>query len=224
VWACLNDPQHAVPAFEQEVDKHLRKVLSGPYEVETSAPRIVENFLDMAHFGFVHEHWLGDREHTAMRSYQVKEDEYGILATQCFAWQPKSSVHATSGSMVEYTYRVPAPYTCVLTKIPQADAVAIADFREAIALFVLPIAPERSRVWIRLAMNDFESTDEKLTGFQDTIFSQDKPILESQRPKSLPLAAGAELHGPADRASSAYRRYLSRVGVRFGVIPEETKL
>lgn len=222
IWASLGEPRQPLPLFEQELDERLRKVLCGPYEVETSAPRIVENFLDMAHFGFVHEHWLGDREHTEMRGYQVQEDEKGFLATECFAWQPKSSVHATQGSMVEYTYQVPAPYTSILTKIPQAEAVAIANFSEAIALFVLPITPEQSRVWFRLAMNDFESLDEKLTGFQDTIFSQDKPIVESQRPKCLPLASGAELHGPADRSSSAYRRYLSRVGVRFGVIPIET--
>ena len=48
-------------------DAHLRKLNCGPYEVETSAPRLVENFLDMAHFGFVHEGWLGARDMTAHR-------------------------------------------------------------------------------------------------------------------------------------------------------------
>ena len=43
----------------------------GPYEVETSAPRIVENFLDMSHFGFVHEGWLGDRAHLAQPTYEL---------------------------------------------------------------------------------------------------------------------------------------------------------
>ena len=44
----------------------------GPYDVATSAPRIVENFLDLAHFGFVHEGWLGDRSHVALDDYRVQ--------------------------------------------------------------------------------------------------------------------------------------------------------
>lgn len=35
----------APPVFAAEDDDHLRKLNTGPYEVMTSAPRIVENFL-----------------------------------------------------------------------------------------------------------------------------------------------------------------------------------
>jgi hypothetical protein len=42
-------------------------------------------------------------------------------------------------------------------------------------------------------------------------------VLESQTPKRLPLDLRAELHTRADRASSAYRRYLSRLEITFGV-------
>ncbi len=206
-----------LPIFAAEHDPRLRKTGCGPYWVDTSAPRIVENFLDMAHFGFVHEHWLGDRAHTTQVPYLVKETDTGLLSTQCFAWQPKSSVQATGGSMVEYTYEVVSPYCAVLTKFPEATQVAIADFKESIALFVCPVAPERSLVWFRLAMNDFVSPDQELQAFQDTIFSQDKPILESQTPKRLPLDPKAEMHSAADRASVAYRRYLKRLGIQFGV-------
>jgi phenylpropionate dioxygenase-like ring-hydroxylating dioxygenase large terminal subunit len=219
VWGRLAPGDATIPAFAQEQESGLRKVMCGPYEVATSAPRIVENFLDMAHFGFVHEGWLGDRAHTAMQSYEAAEHADHVLLTQCFAWQPKSSVHATTGANVEYTYLVNAPYTAILTKIPEAGTAAIANLHEAIALFVMPIAPERSRVWIRMAMNDFESEDQKISSFQDTIFGQDLPVLESQRPRLLPLAGtGLEVHGPADRGSAAYRRYLERLGVRFGVL------
>ena len=68
----------------------------------------------------------------------------------------------------------------------------------------------------------FETVEEmKRRGidFQDTIFGQDRPVLESQRPKRLPLAPDAEVHSAADRISSAYRRYLRDSGITFGVIP-----
>jgi phenylpropionate dioxygenase-like ring-hydroxylating dioxygenase large terminal subunit len=210
-------PDVGLPLFAAEHEPKLRKTACGPYWVDTSAPRIVENFLDMAHFGYVHEHWLGDRTHTAQAPYQVQDTDTGLLATQCFAWQPKSSVHATGGSLVEYTYEVVSPYCAVLTKIPEATQVAIANFKESIALFVCPVEPEKSLVWFRLAMNDFNAPDQDLQAFQETIFSQDKAVLESQKPKRLPLDPKAEMHSAADKASVAYRRYLKRVGIQFGV-------
>lgn len=208
------------PAFAAEDEPRLRKVNCGPYDVASSAPRIVENFLDMAHFGYVHEHWLGDRAHTAVPPYQVQATTTGLLATGCLAWQPKSSVHAQAGAMVEYTYEVNAPYTAVLTKVPDPATVALAGFRESIALFVCPVTPESSRVWFRLAMNDFDSPDEKLQAFQHAIFTQDQPVLESQRPKRLPISDSApvqELHSAADRSATAYRRHLLALGITFGV-------
>ncbi|WP_046114892.1 aromatic ring-hydroxylating dioxygenase subunit alpha [Aquincola tertiaricarbonis] len=213
-------PEPPLPAFSAEGDAELRKVNCGPYDVATSAPRIVENFLDMAHFGYVHEGWLGARDNTAIEPYRVSATEHGFLATECRAWQPQSSVQAAGGAMVEYTYEVNAPYTAILTKVPDAAAVKVRGFRESIAMFVCPIEPERSRVWIRLAMLDWTSTDAQLQGFQHTIFSQDQPVLESQRPRRLPVTAQApvtELHCAADRASTAYRRYLKERGITFGI-------
>jgi phenylpropionate dioxygenase-like ring-hydroxylating dioxygenase large terminal subunit len=56
-----------------------------------------------------------------------------------------------------------------------------------------------------------------LASFQHTIFCQDQPVLESQRPKRLPLDPRSEMHTSVDRLSGAYRRYLRRLDVTFGV-------
>jgi len=221
VWVRLAAEGDAQPpVFAAEDEARLRKLNCGPYDVAASAPRIVENFLDMAHFGFVHEGWLGDRDHTALADYRIDATPTGFVATGCKAWQPKSSVHAQGGAEVEYTYEVNAPYTAILTKVPDASSVALADFRESIALFICPLTPESSRVWFRLAMNDFESPDAKLQAFQHQIFTQDQPVLESQSPKCLPISDAApvrELHCAADRSASAYRRWLRERGVTFGI-------
>jgi phenylpropionate dioxygenase-like ring-hydroxylating dioxygenase large terminal subunit len=216
-WVRLAGSHQEMPPFEAEGDARLRKLNCGPYDVDTSAPRIVENFLDLSHFAFVHEGWLGARGFEAMADYMVEEMPNGLRATQCKAWQPQSNLHSTAPAQVEYTYEVTGPYSAVLTKIPEAGSVAVPDWRESIALFICPLEEERSRVWFRLAVADFESGDDKLRAFQDTIFRQDQPVLESQSPKQLPLDLRAELHTAADRASSAYRRYLSRTAIIFGV-------
>ena len=219
VWVKLdkNAKEVALPTFPAEADSQLRKLNCGPYDVATSAPRIVENFLDMAHFGFVHEGWLGARETTAIADYQVQSTPNGLIATQCKAWQPQSNANANAPALVEYTYEVTAPFCAVLTKMPEAQSAPQNSFHESIALFICPLTPETSRVWFRLAVADIASSDDKLRAFQDAIFMQDKPILESQSPKCLPLDLRAELHTTADKASSLYRRHLKNLEITFGV-------
>ena len=212
VWVRMTAGGSALPAFEAEHDPHLRKLLCGPYLVAASAPRIVENFLDMAHFGFVHEGWLGDRAHTALADYRVEPTPNGFVANGCQAWQPQSNALSQQGSMVDYRYELTSPFSAVLTKLPQAQG----GYRDEIGLFVCPQEPERSVVWFRLAVTDRVSSDADLCAFQHTIFTQDQPILESQSPKRLPLRTG-ELFCAADRASAAYRRVLIERGISFGV-------
>jgi len=216
VWVRLAPGEVEPPPFPAEADSRLRKLACGPYDVETSAPRVVENFLDLAHFGFVHDGSLGERAHLEVADYRVEEHGRGVRATGCRAWQPVSSLRATGGALVDYEYEVVAPYTALLTKAPDPSRVAVEGFREAIALFVCPTGPERCRVWFRLAMADFESPAESMRAFQHAIFMEDAPIVASQRPRRLPLSPDAELHCAADRLSVAYRRYLRRLGVTFG--------
>lgn len=210
-------PIHDLPAFSAEDEPRLRKVTSGPYTVAASAPRIIENFLDMAHFGFVHEGWLGSRERPEIAAYEVAATAHGVRATGCRAWQPRSSIHAETGAQVEYGYEVTGPYSAVLTKVPEAGSTAIDGLNEAIGMFICPLTEETSLVWTRMAMNDFDSPDQRLIDFQNHIFGQDQPVLESQQPKRLPLALDAEAHCAADRLSASYRRFLRDSGIAWGV-------
>lgn len=218
VWVCLGMPaQPEPPRFPEFADAALRKVWCGPYDVQSSGPRIVENFLDMAHFAFVHEGILGAQEQAAIADYTVEsfdDADYGsgVWAKQCRAWQPQASKAATGGSDIEYSYRAVRPLTAVLTKHPP-DSV-----REAIALMLQPLTETTTRVWIILALNDFTSSDDDLRAFQDTIFLQDQPILESQSPAKLPLIPGAEVSVVCDRMSLAYRAYLKQQNLHYGVL------
>jgi phenylpropionate dioxygenase-like ring-hydroxylating dioxygenase large terminal subunit len=217
VWVRLQPSEYEPPAFEAELDPRLRKLLCGPYDVQASAPRIVENFLDLAHFGFVHDGLLGDRAHTALAAYRIEPTPHGFIAHDCSAWQPQSNRLSTEGSAVTYRYELTGPYSALLTKLPQAQA----GYQDVIGLFICPIDPEHSRVWFRLAVTDTTSDDAQLRAFQDTIFLQDQPVLESQSPKRLPLSLGqghgGEVHCAADRSSAAYRRFLLERGITFGV-------
>jgi phenylpropionate dioxygenase-like ring-hydroxylating dioxygenase large terminal subunit len=190
--------------------------------VHACGPRIIENFLDMAHFSFIHTGILGDPAHTEVPDYKVapfddglgEQGMQGVIATECFAYQPLSNLLSDKGSMVEYTYRVVRPLSAILTKLPQQQD----GYTEAISLHVQPVDEEHCRAWIILAMTNSASGDDELRAFQDRIFGQDLAILESQRPRRLPLDYGIEVPQRADRLSAAYRRMLRELGMTYGVM------
>ncbi|MBL8339939.1 MAG: aromatic ring-hydroxylating dioxygenase subunit alpha [Rubrivivax sp.] len=209
-------PGHAPPAPEPLAELAPRRVLCGPFDAATSAPRVVENFLDTAHFGLVHDGWLGSRSELTVPDYRVEPDALGRPGVARYrAWQPRASTAAEGGAWVDYRYQVLGPYSALLVK----KAAAATAPREAYVLWACPLDEETTRVWFTLATDDTTRSDAELQAFQATIFGQDAPIIESQRPRRLPLApaaTGGELHNAADRLSAAYRRWLLEQQVTFG--------
>jgi len=219
VWMCPGIPARGVLSFPQFTDPQFQVVLCGPYGIATSGPRIIENFLDMAHFPFIHPGILGQEPDTAVAGYKVEVDAASgdLMALDCSFWQPPTSVLTHGGSVVHYEYRVPRPLSAILTKLPEAPG----GLGVSILLTVQPVEPERSVAWILFATTNRQKTPLELRAHQERIFMQDKPILENQQPRRLPLSPKDEMALPCDRLSMAYRRYLSDSGMRFGVIARD---
>lgn len=209
VWVALEQPNQPLPTLDGVPARHL---VYGPFDVATSAPRAVENFLDTSHFAFVHEGWLGDANHPEVPPYEVTHTPDGRPVIESYkAWQPRASAAAQGGDWVTYRYEVLSPYAALLSK--QGDAGGPAD---SYTIWACPTSPESCRLWFAQYTTDNTSSDSVLRDFQVAIFAQDQPILESQSPKRLPLEGG-ELMSAADRLSVAYRRYLKAQGVTHGV-------
>lgn len=213
VWMCLDEAANDLPALAEFDDPAFRIVRCGPYRYQASAPRAVENFLDLAHLPYVHKGYLGAEPYTEVPDYDVETSAHGIVARNCRSSQPNNNLVKT-GSEITYTYHVLRPLAAYLTK----DAQAGDPKREGIALFVTPVEEFVSLGWIALALNyDHHLPDEKFRAFQDMITLQDLPIVESQTPKRLPLTPHDECHQRADKLCQAYRRWLKDKGLRYGV-------
>ncbi|WP_428419839.1 Rieske 2Fe-2S domain-containing protein [Methylibium sp.] len=214
LWTTFGPGADAAAALPDPGPVPGRAVVCGPYDVATSAPRVVENFLDTSHFAFVHEGGLGDRGHTGVPPYDVVIDAAGAPGVPHYrAWQPRASAQAAGGTWVDYRYQLLSPCSALLLK--QASGVDAAP-QEAYVLWVAPLEPEHSRVWFTLFTSDTATPDATLRAFQHAVFIQDQPVLESQQPRRLPLSGG-EAHSAADRLSAAYRRYLQEQGITYGV-------
>lgn len=215
IWTSLGSPAGDVFDIPEAAEEDRRALNAGSIMVATSAPRAVENFLDMGHFPYVHTGLLGEEPHTEVVDYQVTVENSEIWARECRFYQPVAAASAGTGQMTDYTYRVPHPYCVMLYKSVPADP----SRRDVIALFVQTMTEETIRAHNYLCMVDETSTDTILKRFQLLIFSQDKPILENQHPKRLPLDPRMEVPIRADRSAIAYRRWLRDLGVTYGVLP-----
>ena len=217
VWVCLGTPSREVIPYEAFEDTRLRNIMAGPYDVAACATRVVENFIDMAHFGFVHDGILGDETTTEIPEYTVEDftdagGQPGVQAIGMRVTQPQANLQAAGPSDVEYGYRISRPLSAILTK-----RIVGSELAEAITLFIQPVSEFESRAWMIFSGIRSPEPDEAVRDFQDTVFAQDRPILESQRPMRLPLQVGAELAQRADLLSAHYRRYLRDAGLRWGV-------
>jgi phenylpropionate dioxygenase-like ring-hydroxylating dioxygenase large terminal subunit len=216
VWTTLGQPARDVYDFPEAHEPDRRHVRCGWVTLRTSAPRIVENFLDMAHFPYVHPGVLGAEPWTEVADYdtEIRAEADEVWATNCRFFQPRVAATESDGAYAALTYRVPSPFQVMLYRVcPTAPARL-----DAIVLAVHPVTEHLTRAQPVEYLVDDHSAESELLGFEQAIFLQDRFIVENQRPLSLPLRPGQEIPVRADSASVTYRRWLRGKGLTFGVL------
>ncbi len=127
-------------------------------------------------------------------------------------YQPKASAASNTGMMVDYTFKVVHPTCAFLYKSSPLDEARL----DVVGLFCQPVRSDFVRAHLWDARLDEHNTDTEVRRFGQTILAQDKPVLENQLPKELPL--GGEVPVRSDKTGAAYRRWLYDMGWTYGVI------
>lgn len=214
VWSSTGEPAHPLFEIPEGLELGRKLVDCGAVQVSASPLRVVENFLDIAHFPFVHTDILGAEPHTEVAPYEVeiRDTVDEVWATGVKYYQPQAAKSARESLVSEYTYRVPAPCAAILYKTcpPRPDMM------DVIGLFVRPVDEELSVAYPWMALYDDSTPVEEMIQFQQTIFIQDRSILENQIPRKLPLDPRMESPTMADKTSIAYRRWLKRKAYLYG--------
>jgi phenylpropionate dioxygenase-like ring-hydroxylating dioxygenase large terminal subunit len=203
IWVRLDDRfATAIPAMPGADDPTMRVVAGTPYTWPTAAARRVENFVDLAHFAWVHDGTLGRRDEPVPPSPTLAR----VGGELRFHFEPPSIDGADDTALVGVSdYRLPIPLT---VDIDFAIA-GLAGVRRHLWMTASPIDPGVCRSFWTVARNDgHDEPDEPHLEFQRVVLAEDEPVVCNQDPPELPLDAGAELHVRADRVSVEYRRWL----------------
>ena len=221
LWFCLGEPANDIPPFpEWEENGYTWAVCDPIKNVPAHGPRLIENFLDAAHFPFVHEGVLGDQAHPEMEDFEVQITSRGVESDAVYIYQP-AQYGTQGGGKVSYVYRAFRPFTAHMTKhVPEGwwgkDAPSATH---GLMLTLTPHDELDTTVWFLISSTmwtDPEVLQREYTKRITDIFEEDRAIVMSQRPELLPLDLQAELHLKSDRVAIAYRTWLKKLGLKFG--------
>jgi vanillate O-demethylase monooxygenase subunit len=221
IWVCLEDqPIYPIPEFPQGSDASHRIVELESYDWETSAARRIENYVDFAHFAWVHDGVLGDRHHPEVPDHDVWREDHRLRFGEASLHEPHPDAEhgevarsrdrqglpdRTGTILADKSYNLFMPYTVLLDQRLPGDRHYLLFFS------CCPVGPRTTRCFTRIGRNyDLGKADDaKFIEFNQLIVGQDRPVVESQRPEELPVDLSDELHiRGVDRVSLEYRKWL----------------
>ncbi len=202
VWVRL-DPSvpTAVPACPAVQDQTMRVLAGAPYSWPVSALRRVENFVDLAHFAWVHDGTLGRRDQPVPPLPELHRAQ-GELR---FRYDPPGLPDEPDGGALigASAYRMPMPCTVDIA-FEQPDGS-----RRRLWMTASPVDDGTCRCfWYVARDDDLDGDDAVHLAFQSLVLEEDVVVVSAQVPPELPLAPGAELSVRTDRVSIEYRRWL----------------
>ena len=220
VWVCLEpEPVFPLPEFPEFGDPAYRVAAVPAYDWAASATRRVENFVDFAHFAWVHDGVLASRDHPEVPDHEVwregAELRFQITVPEPARTEKTSTLEVDSQDPTlpgERNYRLTMPFTVWLQqRFPGGN-------RFVLFMTCAPVERKRCRSFTFIARNfGLDQDDERYIRFQQDIVEADRVIAESQRPEELPVDLTAELHvRGVDRVSIEYRRWLVELMREYG--------
>ena len=181
-------------------------------EIRASAGLLADNFLDMAHFPFIHSGTFGADEAREVPSYRVTRTGYTFEATyeHEFAHREDPGVAAGLRPLVQrrrLTYRYTAPFHLELA-IEFLDAGG----SNVIGFFLTPVDDEMVRIYSSLWRDDLGGSQERMREaieFEIAVVNEDLWLQTRMEVLALPLDITAEVHTRADRTTVELRRILA---------------
>ncbi|ALN78661.1 Rieske 2Fe-2S domain-containing protein [Lysobacter antibioticus] len=208
LWTSLGAGAFYELGFGRESESQ-RLVVAPPVNVNASAGRQVEGFMDISHLPFVHRTTFSDCTAEAMPPYKVESFDGG------FGFE-------YSSSLGNYPFDHPSPKDFAWRRAYRIHApfVAILDIYFPDGLFTIfncacPVSEEQC-VWfypIRFDESLRLGSDTDVNAFSQKVQMDDLAVVERQRPRYIDLTSDSEQSFGADMASTAYRKILRNLGL-----------
>jgi vanillate O-demethylase monooxygenase subunit len=200
VWVAPDEPLAPLPEFTEWDAPGMASTRSRTLRTRASAGQLVDNFLDAAHFPFVHAASFGVAAEGPLAAGDVTTAAWRVTGVFDTPYRDGSDVVShrvtkTSGLSGTAHVRLDLPGVTI-----------------GILLGCQPEDDGSTRVFKLITRSDIDGDADRLETFvkeEDQILAEDLAILERYPSALLPLDPRAEVHTRADRLSLAWRRLMA---------------
>jgi phenylpropionate dioxygenase-like ring-hydroxylating dioxygenase large terminal subunit len=188
-----------------------------PARTSVNAGFAADNFLDVAHFPFVHAGTFGADSDRVVEpaDVQIEKDGFRSVQEQWFDNPGDPGVAAGIRPLRQrrratYVYRAPFQ---LLLRLEELDAGSV----KTILFLVLPETDTSTRIYTKMLLHNIggelrpgPETVAREVAFEEAVLAEDLALQELVTVTGLPLDLRTELHVRADRLGVALRRELAR--------------
>jgi phenylpropionate dioxygenase-like ring-hydroxylating dioxygenase large terminal subunit len=215
VWLAPEEPLVDLFAEPDAEDRDFVGAWLPPSVTNASAAFVADNFLDVAHFPFVHAGTFGAGEETVVPPYEIIEEPRGVRSVQVQWFDNPEDPGVIQGlrpvrqrRRATYVYRVPFQ---LLLRLEELDAGAV----KTILFFAQPQTLTSTRVYTKMLLKGIGGVERPgpdvvaaEVAFEEAVLAEDLALHAKTRLPGLPLVPRDELHVRADRLGVALRRQL----------------
>jgi phenylpropionate dioxygenase-like ring-hydroxylating dioxygenase large terminal subunit len=209
VWVCLDEPVAGIPEMPEDGDPSFRRIALPVEHWTASATRMVDNFLDISHFPYVHQGSFGGAGDPL-----VPKIELGELGGDFYGYRYSVTAANAAGGAAAASGQATGTVTREMSTgfyLPFAVHSAIdydTGLRHSMLLVTTPVDDARSLfAFVVWRNDDFSVPADEVTRLDRMIGAEDKAMLE-RIPGSLPLESTGVVNVQSDKASVEWRRQL----------------
>ena len=217
VWLAPERPAAPIIELPEASDPAFAEGVLPPTRASVGAGLMIDNFLDFAHFPFVHSATFGGDSPAFIRDYSAEPVPGGFQVEYVDSFSNHEDPAVAEGLRpliqtwkMTYHYRVPFS---VRLRLDFLDSGGV----NVVAFFVQPETSDQCRLYTILLRNDLggdESAMADAIKYQEQVMAEDLAVQERYVLKEMPLELSAQVHTRADRITVELRRAL--VGLLAG--------
>jgi vanillate O-demethylase monooxygenase subunit len=213
VFVALEPPVTELLDVPEADDSTFMHGVLEPITATVGAGLMLDNFLDMAHFPFVHAATIGAPESETVE-FAVERAGLGMAVRGTHPFPNREDPGVASGTRpllqhrtLEYRYRAPFSIALRIDYV-EAGGTNVLDF------YVQPEDLDTCRIYMSVHRNDLDGDEHRLASciaFERKIVEEDLDLQERYVDHRLPLDLTTEVHVKADRMTIELRRVLAEL-------------
>jgi phenylpropionate dioxygenase-like ring-hydroxylating dioxygenase large terminal subunit len=231
IWVAPAEPRDELLDVPETGDPRFTAAWLAPARSGAPAGPLADNFLDVAHFPFVHAATFGAADETEVPAYDVTAEPGGFSSVQEQWFDNPEDPGVARGDRPlrqrrRATYRYRAPFQLLL-RLEELDSGAV----KTILFLLQPEDADSTRIHTCLLLSGIgdaatvpKDVVAAAVAFEEAVLAEDLVQQATMASTGLPLLLRDELHVRADRLGVALRRALADFAADCAVMDQSAAL